>query len=110
MENTEKNFILILTTCPSEDSAQEIASEVISNCLAGCVNILTNLLSIYRWQGKVEKTQEYLLMIKTHIDYYPQVEQLLKQIHPYQVPEIIAIPINRGSTEYLTWLEQCLKS
>jgi periplasmic divalent cation tolerance protein len=109
MNDNENNFILILTTCPNEDSAQEIASEVISNSLAGCVNILANLLSIYRWQGRVEKNQEHLLMIKTHIDYYPQVEQLLKQIHPYEVPEIIAIPINRGSTEYLSWLKQCLK-
>lgn len=104
-----EGFLLLFCTCPNQAVADDLATQVISNSLAGCVNILSNLLSVYSWQDKIIKEQEYLLIIKTHRDYYPQIEKLIKKIHPYQVPEIITIPINHGSLEYLTWLRQCLK-
>jgi|688.fasta_scaffold316587_2 periplasmic divalent cation tolerance protein len=109
-ENCEElGFLLLLCTCPSQEIAENLAKQVVSNSLAGCVNILPNLLSVYQWQGKIEQQQEYLLLIKTHRDSYSSLEQLLKNKHPYQVPEIITIPINNGSSEYLAWLKQCLK-
>jgi len=102
-------FLLLLCTCPSFEVADRLATEVVSNSLAACVNILNNLLSVYRWQGKIEKEQEHLLLIKTHRDCYPQLELTIKQLHPYEVPEIITIPINHGSSEYLEWLKKCLE-
>lgn len=104
-----EGFLLLFCTCPNQIVAEDLATQVISNSLAGCVNILPNLLSVYSWQDKIIREQEYLLIIKTHRDYYPQIEKFIKKTHPYQVPEIIAIPINHGSLEYLTWLRQCLK-
>jgi periplasmic divalent cation tolerance protein len=110
MEKNEIEFLLLLCTCPSEVVALEIATQVISNSLGGCVNILPNLYSIYRWQGKIEKERENLLLIKTNRGSYAQLETLIKKLHPYQIPEIITIPICDGSLEYFTWLRQCLKS
>jgi periplasmic divalent cation tolerance protein len=109
VESTEQDgFLLVLTTCPNQETAEQIALEVISNYSAACVNILPGLLSLYRWQGKIEKDQEHLLIIKTHKVKYPVVAKRIREIHPYQVPEIIAISINQGSSEYLAWLKQCL--
>lgn len=109
MELTANFFLLLFCTCPNQEVAENLATQVISNSLAGCVNILPHLQSIYRWQGEIVKEQEQLLIIKTHKDCYPQLEQLIKEIHPYQIPEIVAIPLEYGSLEYLTWLKHSLK-
>ncbi len=72
------------------------------------MNILPKGLSVYRWQGKVESTEENLLLIKTHQDQFSQVETVIQSLHPYELPEIIAVPVTSGSSDYLGWLSQSL--
>jgi periplasmic divalent cation tolerance protein len=98
---------LILCTCPSAEVAETIASQLVEYRLAACVNILPGVRSVYQWEGKIETAQEQLLLIKSPQDHFEAIELLIKTQHPYQLPEIIAIPIARGSDEYLQWIDSC---
>ncbi|MFK8068386.1 MAG: divalent-cation tolerance protein CutA [Gammaproteobacteria bacterium] len=102
------SFIIILNTCPDKKTAQEIAEKLIENKLAACVNILPKGISVYCWQGKVESTEENLLLIKTHQDQFLKVETIIKSLHPYELPEVMAVPVTLGSKDYLDWLSQSL--
>ena len=97
---------LVLCTCPDQATAQNIAEQLVDKQLAACVSILPGLTSLYQWQGKRETAQEYLLLIKTSYAVYETLEQTLTALHPYELPEIIAVPIERGSTAYLDWISQ----
>ncbi len=100
----EKHPQLILCTCPDRGCAENLANTVIEQRLAACVNILPGVSSVYRWQGKLESSDEILLLIKTHNHAYPDLEQLIRQLHPYELPEIIAVPIENGLPAYLNWI------
>ena len=102
--------IIVLTTCESSQDAQTIAETLVEKRLAACVNILPGLKSIYRWQGKVENATELLLLIKTRRGLFEQLSAELARIHPYEVPEVIALPLIDGAPAYLGWLEKELKS
>ena len=97
-------FILALTTVPDEAKGQEIARHLVEQKLAACVTVGPASQSIYRWQGKVCQDREFVLLIKTRSELLGRVEAALRSIHPYQVPEFIALPIEGGSTAYLEWL------
>lgn len=99
---------LVLCTCPDRASAQELAERLVDERLAACVNILPQLTSVYRWQGKRETSQELLLLIKSAQDVYPQLEQTIMEYHPYELPEIIAVPITGGLSGYLNWIHDSL--
>lgn len=101
-------FELVLCTCPNKETAKELACLLISEKLAACVNILPGVTSVYEWEGKIESVQEHLLIIKTTSDQYRLVELTLFKHHPYEIPEIIAVPIVRGLPEYLDWIDTCL--
>lgn len=103
-ESTEA--ILLMTNCPDEQSAIVLARLLLERQLAACVNILPEMRSMYRWQGAVESANEVALLIKTTSLRYPQLEQTIQALHPYEVPEIIALPIVAGSSDYLHWLAQ----
>ena len=96
--------LLVITNCPDEDVANAIALAVVEAQLAACVNILPRVQSIYRWQGSVESAAEIPLLIKTTADNYPALEARITTLHPYDVPEIIALPIARGLPAYLNWV------
>ncbi|HTB65479.1 MAG TPA: divalent-cation tolerance protein CutA [Steroidobacteraceae bacterium] len=96
--------ILVLCTCPDESVALDIARVLVKEGLAGCVNRLPAVTSIYQWQGRVCEESEQLLMIKTIPARYEALEMRLKALHPYEIPEIIAIPVVNGSSPYLAWL------
>jgi periplasmic divalent cation tolerance protein len=96
--------LLILTNCPDEASANQIALAVVEARLAACVNILPRMQSIYRWQGTVESASEIPLLIKSTAATYPALEKCITELHPYDVPEIIALPITQGLPAYLNWL------
>ena len=96
--------LLILCTCPDPATAERIAETLVGERLAACVNIMPGLTSVYRWQGKIEHDSELLLLIKTREAIYSLLEARIGELHPYQVPEIIALPILTGSTPYLDWL------
>jgi periplasmic divalent cation tolerance protein len=100
--------IVVLTTCPDEPAASRIARNLVESGLAACVSRVGPVHSTYRWQGAVQDEPEVLLVIKTVIARYSELEMRLKSLHPYEVPEIIALPIAAGSTEYLGWLQAVL--
>ncbi|MBK7899847.1 MAG: divalent-cation tolerance protein CutA [Azonexus sp.] len=96
--------LVVLTNCPDRDSAAAIAREIVEARLAACVNILAPCHSIYRWQGRVDEAEEVPMLIKTTAARYPALEEALRRLHPYEVPEIIALPIASGLPAYLNWL------
>ncbi len=98
---------LILCTCPDRNTAENIARLLVTDGLAACVNIVPNLVSIYTWQGQVESAEECLLLIKAREDNYPAIETAIRCHHPYDLPEIIAVPVQQGLPEYLHWINSC---
>lgn len=96
--------LLVLTNCPDADCAERIARALVDARLAACVNILAPARSVYRWQGAVEQADEVPLLIKTTAGRYAALEAAIRQHHPYEVPEIVALPIDRGLPAYLQWL------
>ena len=98
-------FIQVMMTTETEEQAQQIAKHLVEEKLAACVHICGPMESIYRWKGKIEMAPEFLCLVKTREDLFPQVEAAIKKLHSYETPEIIAVPIVRGSTEYMTWLD-----
>lgn len=101
-------YCLVLCTCPDADSAQRLAKSLVEQRRAACVNILPGLTSVYAWEGQIEQAQEQLLLIKTETGLYADLETFLKTHHPYDVPEIIAVPVERGSADYLQWISAWL--
>lgn len=99
---------VIFCTCPSAEVAEQLARGLIEESLAACINILPGVRSVYRWQGEIEIAQEHLLMIKSPCAAYPAIEAAIKARHPYEIPEIIAIDIDRGAADYLKWIDSCL--
>ena len=98
-------YLTVLTNLPDQASAQAIASLLVEKRLAACVNIMPPVVSTYRWQGKVETASEVPLMIKTTMKRYPELEAAIRKAHPYEVPEIIALPIHAGLPDYLQWID-----
>lgn len=101
--------IVVLTTCPDEATASRIARDLVESGLAACVSRSGPVHSTYRWQGAIQDEPEVLLVIKSLSTRYPELEMRLKSIHPYQVPEIIALPVTAGSADYLTWLTGAIR-
>lgn len=99
------DYRLCLTTCPDAEFAEKIGRALVEERLAACVNILPSMRSIYRWRGQIESAGEQLLLIKIRAEDYPAVEQRLRELHPYELPEVIAVPIVNGLPAYLSWLE-----
>ena len=98
------DVLLVVTNCPDDAVADRIALALVEQKLAACVNRLTPVDSIYRWQGKVERATEVPLLIKTTRERYGELEHAIRQLHPYEVPEIIALPIEFGHAPYLRWI------
>ena len=101
--------LLVLTTCPGSITAKQIAQDLVANDVAACVNIIPGLTSYFKWSNKVDSDDELLLLIKTTSDCYPKVEKRIKSLHPYELPEIIAVPIKEGFADYLRWIENSTK-
>ena len=104
------DFVQIATTTGNRQDAEQIAAELISRKLAGCVQVSGPISSTFRWQGKVETAEEWVCIIKTSRAQVAAIQAALAEIHPYEVPEVIATPIVAGSTAYLKWLEEQLGS
>ncbi len=100
------DFIVVLITAPNEADAAKMANDIVSSGLAACVNIIRNIRSIYRWQGKIEDEGEVLMLAKTRKERFNALEKRVKELHPYTVPEIIALPIIAGFEGYLGWLKE----
>ncbi len=98
--------IVVLITAPSEEEAAKIARALIEERLAACANIVKNIRSVYRWEGKIEDDPEVLMVVKTREALFDALEKRVMELHSYSVPEVIALPIVRGSEAYLKWLEE----
>ena len=96
---------MVLTTCNSSEIASSIADTLVSNKLAACVNIVNGIESVYQWHGKIERDNEILLIIKTRKSLYPHVEQAIQEQHDYELPEVIAVPIDAAEKNYLNWIK-----
>lgn len=100
------DVLLLVTTMPDEASASVLAAHLVEHRLAACVNQMAPCRSVYRWQGQVEVSEEIPLLIKTVRDNYAAVEAAVRALHPYDVPELIAVPVDIGLPGYLDWVRQ----
>ena len=103
-----EEYIQAFTTVDEKENAERIANTLLDRRLAACVQVLGPLQSVYRWKGKIENKKEWLLVVKTEDRFYARIEKTIKSLHSYQVPEIIALPIEKGNAEYLEWLNEQL--
>ena len=100
------NARIMLTTAGSQEEARKIAQTLVDRRLAACVNIVSQIESIYRWQGKVESATEWLLVIKTQADLFERIRDAIKELHSYDLPECVMLEISAGSKEYLEWINE----
>lgn len=98
--------MLVLTTLPSAEAAAELAKAVVGEKLAACANLLPAVRSIYRWQGRVQDESEVLVLFKTRQEHFERLKARLLELHPYEIPEVLAIPVEQGYQAYLDWLGQ----
>ncbi len=100
--------IQVVTTLPSREQADALAAQLVERRLAACVQCLGPITSTYRWQGAVEKGEEWLCVIKSLADAWPRLEQAIRELHPYEVPEILRMDVVAGNHDYLAWLRDAV--
>ena len=100
---------LVLTTCGSLEEARSIAHTLVDRQLAACVNITQPIESVYRWQGQIAEEREFLLIVKSTRELFPDIKTAISRIHSYQTPEIICLPVSDGSPSYLQWIADSVK-
>ncbi|WP_440059195.1 divalent-cation tolerance protein CutA [Thermogladius sp. 4427co] len=106
----EGGWVLVLTTTSTYEEAEKIARHLLENKAVACVNIVKSVRSLYWWKGSIESSEESLLIIKTRLEKLVEVENLIKRLHSYEVPEIIVLPVIAGSKEYLEWLNKSVET
>ena len=106
MDRAGTNTLLVLTNLPDRAAAMKLAAAIVGERLAACVNVLAGCTSIYRWKGAVEEAEEVPVLIKTNAARYPDLEAGIRRLHPYEVPEIIALRVVDGLPEYLAWVAE----
>lgn len=97
-------FLLVYVTFPDSETARQIGAKLVERQLAACITLCPSVTSIYRWKGEVEEASEVLAMLKTSREGYAALEQAIGELHPYEVPEIIGVPLEVGSQPYLDWV------
>ncbi|ABV85912.1 divalent-cation tolerance protein CutA [Shewanella pealeana] len=102
----QNEFLLVITTYPSQEQAKTLAHELVEAKLAACVQISQAVTSVYEWQGQICEEQEFALHIKCLTHHYNAIEQLLSKLHPYDVPELIALPVTQGLPAYFDWIKE----
>ena len=103
-ESATRSSILVLTTLPDQAQAEALARELLTARLAACIQIGATVQSLYHWRGQIETASEIPLAIKTRAGLYPRVEETIRRRHPYELPEIVAVPISCGLSAYLDWI------
>lgn len=102
--------LVVLTTVEKQEDGERLARLLVERELAACAQVLPPMTSVYRWRGNIERASETLLLIKTTRGAYPQLESAIKENHPYQTPEIVALPVVAGSDDYLRWVAGSVRS
>ena len=100
------SYLLTISTCPDPETAERLGAALLERHLIACVNILPGAVSMYEWKGKVERDQECILLMKTRADAFEQLQQAVVELHPYELPEVIAVPIEQGLAGYLSWIDE----
>lgn len=103
----DHSYCVALCTCPPE-KAEEIAGQLVRRRVCACVNVVPGLTSVYEWKGEIERDPESLLVIKTRSDRFDELEAAVAAVHPYEVFELIALPVERGNAAYLDWIDSLL--
>lgn len=103
------SYITIFSTASNIDEAKKIARELVKEKLAACVNIVDKIESIYEWKGEVQEDSEVLMIIKSKEEKFKTIEKKIKELHSYEVPEILSITITNGSSDYLNWIDDVVK-
>jgi periplasmic divalent cation tolerance protein len=103
-DNSNADLVVAFSTAGSPEEARRIATALVAEQLAACINIADNIHSIYRWQGTIESAAESMMLIKTRADLVPAIELRLRELHSYDLPELVAISIEQGAQTYLDWL------
>ena len=104
-----KEHCIVFCTLPDAAAAERLAGALVERGLAACVNIVPGLTSVYRWKGRIERDSEVLAIIKTRSDALPRLKEAIPALHPYELPEIVAVPITDGLPAYLAWIDDNLK-
>lgn len=104
--NLKSKYIVVITSIDDKEKAEELSKKLVENRLVACAQIIGPITSIYWWQNKIEKAKEWLCLMKTKKSLFKDTEKTILSLHPYQVPEIIALPLIEGTHSYLAWLEQ----
>jgi periplasmic divalent cation tolerance protein len=97
---------VVLVSASSQNEAEKIARELVQVNLAACVSIIPNMRSIYTWEGKIEDSEEYLLIIKTRTELFEQVKEAIQKLHSYKIPEIISLPVTHALEDYVRWIDE----
>ena len=108
--NVMNKFLTVFCTLPDANIAGKMAETLVGEKLAACCNIVPNITSVYTWQGQVQRDSEVLMIIKTTHENYGPLEKRILELHPYEVPEIIALNIEKGSASYLNWINRVVKN
>jgi len=106
----KKEFLVVFCTVPNQKTAEAISTTLVEEKLAACCNIVPGITSIYFWNNEVQKESELLLIIKTSTLAFENLRKRIEELHPYEVPEIIALPIKMGNQSYLSWVDENVKS
>ena len=109
MKEISSHYRLVLCTCGDMETAQRIARALVEQKLAACVNILPGMTSIYQWKGNIESDNELLLLAKTRIECLPTLQNRIRTLHSYELPEIIDVPITGGLADYLNWITESVQ-
>ncbi len=99
-------FLIVFCTCAGEQEALKLANALVAKRLAACVNVLPPVQSVYRWEGQIQTALEYLLLIKTTEDRFEALRDSVAELHSYEVPEIVGVPITEGTDKYLAWIRE----
>lgn len=105
-KHSKTGTYMVFCTCPDRETASGLGRRLVRENLAACCNVVEGLTSVYRWQGKVEEDPEVLLIAKTTRERYPALERSLREGHPYELPEVLAVPVEAGLPGYLDWVAE----
>lgn len=106
MEGDDNDILLVITSLPDRDAAVRLAQGLVERRLAACVNVLGACTSVYRWKDSIEQADEVTVLVKTRAARYAELEAAIRELHPYELPEIVAVPVVRGLPDYLEWVAE----
>lgn len=106
---SDSPYLIVFSTCPDENVAEHIAETLVGRQQAACINIIPKIRSIYRWKGNIERDHEVLLLIKTSKAQFQALEDTIAELHPYELPEIVAVSVETGLADYLRWIDSTLE-